>query len=133
MKANKHFYYFQPNRKNAAGKEGDCVIRAFACATGRDWLSIFDELVQTARENWWSLNGKNNYQAFLNNNGFKYTGISNKKGSHRPTTLEFCKQHKVGTFVLVLANHLTCVKDSINYDTWDCKDCSLYGYWEKQN
>ena len=63
--------------------------------------------------------------------GFRYVGISNKKGSKRPTVEGFTKSNKLGKFVLVVAHHLVASVDGTYYDTWDSGDKSMYGYWEK--
>ena len=62
---------------------------------------------------------------------FKYQGISNKKGTRRPTVKSFANTHRNGTYVLRLAHHLVTVVDGFYYDTWDSGEYSLYGYWEK--
>lgn len=59
--------------------------------------------------------------------GFTYYGISNKKGSKRPTVDGFAKEHK-GTYLLKVANHVVAV-DGIYYDSGYK---SLYGYYEKK-
>lgn len=63
--------------------------------------------------------------------GFAYYGISNKKGSKRPTVAGFAKENK-GTYILKVANHVVALVDGIYYDTWDSGYKSLYGYYEKR-
>lgn len=127
---NKYYKYYQPNSKDLKDEGGDCVIRAFTKATNTSWVEVFDELVTYARDLQSMPNSKLVYTAYLENHNFVYSGISNKRGSKRPTVKEFAKSHKEGTYVLVLANHLVCVSDGAYYDTWDCEDKCLYGYWE---
>jgi len=129
---NTKYKYFQPNKKDLKDKYGDCVVRSLVKSTGKNWLDVFDELVAIARDEQCIPNGKVCYERFLKENGFKYTGVSNKKGTKRPTVLSFTKEHKSGTFVLIVANHIVASIDGIYYDTWDCGDSSMYGYWEKQ-
>lgn len=124
------YKYYQPNKKDLKDKYGDCVIRSLCKGTGKSWLEVFDELVPIAREFQASINGKVVYEEFLKNNGFVYTGISNKKGSKRPTVKSFSKANK-GLYVLVVANHLVTCVDGDYFDTWDCGNKCLYGYWEK--
>lgn len=128
---NRYYKYYQPNKKDLKDKYGDCVIRALTKALDMKWLEVFDELLPLARELQCMPNGKSTYEVYLKNKGFTYIGISNKKGSKRPTVKSFTKDHKEGTYFLILANHVVTVKDGIYYDTWDCDDCCLYGYWEK--
>ena len=77
-------------------------------------------------------NSKTCYGRYLKDNGFEYHGISNKKGSKRPTVESFTKEHKAGTFFLKVANHVVSVVDGTYYDTWDSGQCCLYGYYEKE-
>lgn len=65
----------------------------------------------------------------MNQLGFDYQGISNKKGSKRPTVEQFAKEHKNGKYVLSVANHVVGCVDGKYYDTWDSGDCCLYGYY----
>lgn len=129
--ASKNYKYYQPNQKDLKDTYGDCVIRALTKATGKEWATVFDELVPIARELQCMPNSKASYQRYLIENGFTYQGISNKKGSKRPTVDRFAKDHPKGVYVLVVANHLVAVVDGIYYDTWDSGFKSLYGYWVK--
>lgn len=71
------------------------------------------------------------YETYLKDNGFKYVGISNKKGSKRPTVESFTKEHKNGIYFLNVANHAVASVDGVYYDTWDSGKCCLYGYLVK--
>lgn len=125
--------YFIKKNVNPLGKStGDCVIRSFVIASGFTWDYIFMDLCVIGLNKKCMLNDKEAYQQWLKDHGYIYTGISNKKGSKRPTVLEFCKQHKENTYVLVLANHLVTCRDGKYIDSWDCGNKCLYGYWKKQ-
>lgn len=127
----RNYKYYQPNKKDLKDQYGDCVIRSLTKALNKEWIEVFDELVPIARENQCMPNSKVCYEQFLIENGFTYHGISNKKGTTRPTVDRFAKDHKTGTYVLRVANHLVTVVDGIYYDTWDSGHKSLYGYWGK--
>lgn len=129
--ASKNYKYYQPNKKDLKDEYEDCVIRSLTKATGREWLQVFEELLSYAREFQCMPNEKLCYERYLKDNGFCYVGISNKKGSKRPTVDRFAKDHKIGTFVLRTAHHIVTVVDGIYYDSWDSGEKSLYGYWEK--
>ena len=79
---------------------------------------IFDCPIKTRKE-------------ILSELGFEYTGVSNKRGTKRPTVSSFAKEHKTGTYIINVANHVVAVVDGIYYDTWDSGDCSVYGYFKK--
>lgn len=120
---------YQPNPLKKS--TGDCVIRSFAKATGKDWDTVYKELCHIGFELKVMPNEKEAYETFLKENGFTYKGVSNKKGSKRPTVQSFTKENKKGTFVLVVANHLVTAHDGHYYDTWDSGEKSMYGWWEK--
>ena len=131
MTKNKRFKYYQPNDKDLKGQNGDCVVRALTKVLNKEWLKVFDDLVPIAREIQASISMKIVYETYLTNNGFKYTGISNKKGSKRPTVDSFAKDHPTGTYYINVANHCVAIVDGIYYDIWDSGNCCIYGYWAK--
>lgn len=131
MTKSRNFVYYQPNSKDIKDKYGDCVIRALSKAMDKTWLEVFDILVMNGRELQSMLGQKTVYTKVLSEYGFKYYGISNKKGTKRPTV----KQHaamSTAPCVMVAANHLVACQDGKFYDTWDSGEKSLYGYWVKE-
>lgn len=130
----RYYKYYQPNDKDHKDKYGDCQIRALSKALNKSWLEVFDLTVPICRERQimdifcCELNTTKECMKEL---GFEYTGISNKKGSKRPTVESFAKTHKEGTYVVSLAGHVCAVVDGYFYDTWDCSYKSLYGYYTK--
>ncbi len=125
--------YYQPNKKDLKDKYGDCVIRALTKVLEMDWLEVFDDIHPISRELQVPFNCKPCYEAYLESKGFKYTGISNKKGSKRPTVQSFTKDHKEGTYLVIVANHVVAVSEGYFWDTWDSGEKSMYGYWEKES
>ena len=126
------YRYYQPNKKDLKDEYGDCVIRSLTKVTGKECLQLFEELLPYARELQCMPKWKACYEKYLISNNFLYHGISNKKGSKRPTVDSFTKEHKEGTYLLRVAHHCVAVVDGIYYDTWDSGDCCLYGYWERK-
>ena len=132
MANNKYYKYYQPNKKDIKDKYGDCTIRALTKVLDKTWLEVYDLVSPYEREEQCSLSGftlemyKRVYKEF----GLVYQGISNKKGSTRPTVKRFAKDHPKGTYILRIAGHHVTCKDGKYYDTWDCGDRSLYGYFE---
>ena len=124
------YKYYQPNKKDLKDKYGDCVIRALTKALNMEWLQVFDEMQPISREMQVPFNCRPCYEKYIESKGLKYIGISNKKGTKRPTVDRFAKDHTTGTYILRVAHHLVTVVDGIYYDTWDSGKKSLYGYWE---
>ncbi len=129
----KRFVYYQPNEKDLKDKVGDCQIRAFCKVLGLTWLEAFDLTIPICRE-------LQTYTIFdcdltktkaaMEKLGFVYTGISNKKGTKRPTVESFAKSHPTGRYIVTVARHVVAVVDGKYYDTWDSGKKSLYGFYE---
>lgn len=121
--------YYNPNPLKK--ETGDCVIRALCKATGKDWDTVFSELIDIAMEFKELPNSDNVWKTYLINNGFIQHKVSNKKGSKRPTVDSFARSNKSGVFVLRVANHVVTCDNGYYYDLWDSGHCAVYGYWEK--
>ena len=135
MTHDKHFKYFQPNEKDLKDKVGDCQVRAFCKALDLTWLEAFDLTIPICRElqTYTIFDGcRSMTREAMDRLGFDYTGISNKKGTKRPTVKSFAKDHRDGTYIVVVANHVVAVKDGFYWDTWDSGECSLYGFYTKR-
>ena len=130
----KRWVYFQPNKKDLKDKVGDCQVRALCKALGLTWLEAFDITIPICRE-------LQTYTIFdgdltktteaMKKLGFEYTGVSNKKGTKRPTIAKFAKDHPTGTYICKVANHVVAVVDGCYYDTWDSGEYSMYGFYTK--
>lgn len=135
MKHSKRFMYFQPNKKDLKDTVGDCQVRALCKALDLTWLEAFDLTIPLCRElqtyTIFDCDLKKTKDAMLEL-GFEYHGISNKRGSKRPTIDEFAKDHKTGNYIVTVAHHVVAVADGCYWDTWDSGDCKMYGYYEKK-
>lgn len=116
------YVYYQPNKKDLKDEYGDCTIRALSKVLNISWLEAFDLQIPICREyqlpNIFFAPTKIRNECMLKL-GFNYTGISNKKGSIRPTVKEFAKQNKCGSYILNVANHEVAVVNGDYYDTWN--------------
>lgn len=131
----RRYVYYQPNKKDLKDRYGDCTIRALSKALNCTWLEAFDKMIPLCRE----YQVSNVFDApsiiereIIGRLGFNYVGVSNKKGSKRPTVDSFAKDHPEGIFILNVANHEVACVNGKYYDTWDCGYKSLYGYYEKR-
>lgn len=133
-KKDKYFVYYQPNKLDIKDEYGDCTIRSLSKALGLTWLETFDLTIPYCREyqipNIFFTSRKVERE-IMEKLGFKYTGVSNKKGTKRPTVEEFAATHKEGSYILNVSNHEVACVDGKYYDTWNCGYKSLYGYYER--
>lgn len=129
------YVYFQPNEKDISDKVGDCQIRAFCKVLNLTWLEAFDLTIPVCRElqtyTIFDCDLKKT-KAAMEKMGFNYTGVSNKKGTKRPTVDSFAKDHPTGSYIVTVARHVVAVVDGKYYDTWDSGDKSMYGYYTKK-
>lgn len=119
------------------GEAGDCVCRAICNATGRDYKEVYDMInlySKRKRRKSSARNGvsKEVIREVLSVLGWKWTPLM-QIGSG-------CKVHlkedelPQGTIIVSLSRHLSCVKDGVIYDTYDCsrdETRCVYGYWSK--
>ena len=123
--------YFNPNPLKHV--TGDCTVRACCVVTGKSWDEVYRALCDIGFELKRMPNDRECVRTYLGNFGFTRTGISNKKGSKRPTVASFAASHKTGVYLLEVANHLVGLKDGKYYDLWDAGTKSLYGYLSGPN
>ena len=114
-----------------ADRVGDCVVRAIANATGRDYKEVYNDL-KVANGGKSCRNGtpKAVSRKYLADQGFKWVATM-KPGSGCKVHLRESELPK-GTLIVKVSKHLTCVKDGVIYDTYDCSRDGMrcvYGYW----
>lgn len=120
---------------------GDCVTRAIANATGLDYKVIYDRLNALAKSERTGKRkrGKSNSRDGVYKNTFKKY-LEELGWTWHPTMQigQGCKVHLCeeelpkGTLIVSVSKHLTCVKDGVLYDTYDCTRDGMrcvYGYW----
>lgn len=122
---------------------GDCVTRAIANATGIDYKEIYDRLKELSKkESVKHHKGhkqssvrdgvfKETWKKYLNEIGWKHIITANIGQSEKVHLNEYeLPQDKV--MIVQVSKHLTCVKNGVLYDTYDCSrggDRMVYGYW----
>lgn len=126
---------------------GDCGVRAVANATGLDYKQVYDSLFELAKE----------YNAKRNKKNRK-KDVSPRNGVDKKVFKKFMEEHigwewtptmRIGTgctvnlsedclpegdLIISVSKHLTCVKNGVLYDTYDCSregERCVYGYWRK--
>lgn len=126
------------------GSAGDCVCRAICNATGKDYKEIYDFINELSQREKTTKRKKGKSSA--RNGVYKDTTkriIEDYIGWKWHPTMTIgsgCKVHlksdelPKGTLIVKTSKHLTCVKDGILYDTYDCSregTRCVYGYWSK--
>jgi hypothetical protein len=129
------------------GQTGDCVTRAIANATGKDYKEVYNALFELTRSR---RNSKRRpkQRGESPRNGI-YTHIAKKYiegvlgwewiplmfiGSGCQVHLRADELPSKGNLIVKVSKHFTCVKDGVLYDTFDCSrdgNRCVYGYWKK--
>lgn len=124
---------------------GDCVTRAICNATGKDYLEVYNDLKDLAKHehitkrhktkssvrDGTSKNTTNRYiEEVLGWKKHSCSGIGVRERLH-------LKEDELpdGILICQVSKHLTCVKDKVIYDTYDCSregTRMVYKYWTKE-
>lgn len=140
--------------KNPKGiKTNDCVIRAIAVATNKNWDDVYKDLCEIAFKKKRMPNDKQVYETYLERLGWEKhkqprSDIyeSGYKGTYKKYTveefvtnlnLEKNIQRKHDVYIITVAHHMTCVLFENNeydiHDMWNCENKTIRNYWTKQN
>lgn len=113
------YYNANPNNSNI----DDCTIRALSVAEGISWDEAYDLLSNSARDLGLMMSSVKAIEQFLD---MRYDRVA----IHEETVGEFIKNHKRGVFLITMPGHITVLKNSINYDTFNSKDRIIWNAWE---
>lgn len=121
------------NNPHPKGKiVGDCVKRAIVIASGKDYMDVQRDLNRLKKiTNCEKFNSNKNYKYYIEKVlGYKKLSFPAQKGKGRMTGLLFSIKYPKGTYILRMASHLSCCKDGVINDTWDCSEKCVYNAWE---
>lgn len=109
---------------------GDCVTRAICNATGLDYKVVYRDLCKLAGGTVRNGTPPKTYKKYLSNLGWRWVPCMSIGSG--------CQVHiadlPMGTYIVRLSKHLTCVQDGVVFDTYDCTregNRCVYGYWVK--
>lgn len=131
------FIYADGGRnKYFKGNASDCVVRAICNATGKDYKEVYkriNELCKGDKYHSSARNGVNKdiYKRYIEQElGWKWVPTTYVG---QTTKMHLCEDDlPMGTLIIRCSGHLTCAKDKVLYDTYDCtRDGQrlVYGYW----
>lgn len=122
---------------------GDCVTRAICNATGKDYKEVYDALKELAKHERitrrhpkqssvrWGVSPRT-IDKYMEIIGWKWHSCCTIGSTKRVHLVE--SEIPKGNLILRLSRHLTCTKDGVLYDTYDCTregTRMVYGYWSK--
>ena len=125
------YRYFKSSKRKYSQ---DCVIRSIMVATGWTWAEVFNALVPICLKELDVPNADAVYKKFFKEMNWKscvIEKITDRFGQKRyPTVKQFAEMHPVGTYILIVAGHMVCVKEGDWIDNFNCEDCKVRKYWE---
>lgn len=109
---------------------GDCVTRAICNATGKDYLEVYKRLKELSEKES-TKRHRGNKKSSVRDGVFKETWKKYLKeiGWKKVSTMKRGDPSRIflteddlpnGVLILQLSKHLTCVKDKVIYDTYNC-------------
>jgi hypothetical protein len=110
-------------------KTDDCVVRAIASATNKDYLEVRRGLNQKKRE-WGFTSYKDTKFLYKYFEGYPRLIFKAIKGEPRVKGSDFTMLHPKGTYILKMTGHVTVCINGVILDTWDCFYLSVYTAWE---
>lgn len=123
------YVYYNPNPKRDNGI--DCVVRALAMATGRDWESAYLRVCMEGLARCDMPNSNHVWGAVLRREGFRRIGLPDNCPDCY-TVNEFCGEHPSGRYVLATSGHVVTAVNGDYYDTWDSGGNIIDFYYFKE-
>lgn len=102
----------------------DCVVRAIATAEDKSWSDTYDDLSRIAKNNGILLDDVNFVEPLLD---YRYDRV---KIYQDETVGEFAERCDMGTYLVTMPNHITTVIDGVVYDTFDCRNRTVWSAWK---
>ena len=117
------------NKNPKKHKAGDCAIRAICNAEGKSWYEVFDALVEIARRECYAPMNMEVITEYLKS--YKTVPVMYEDGYGRKKRYKVKELSKLpkGKYIVRVAGHMTCVKNGVIEDTWDCGNKACYKIW----
>lgn len=102
--------------------EDDCVIRAISCATGVSWDHVYDYLSDIAQYEGTLLDKREFVIDYLDRTYERINGLEGTVGY-----ISSLFPHN--TLLITTPGHIVCSKNSVIYDTFDCRNRPVEHVW----
>lgn len=101
----------------------DCTVRAISLAEGKTWDETYSELSTIAQRNGIVFDDVNFIEPFLDSRYERQCYKQKYVG-------EFVEEHPEGIYLITMNGHITCCKDGIIHDTFDCRNRIMWCAWK---
>mgnify|MGYP007069948530 CR=1 FL=1 len=114
------YRYYNENPLNRY--EDDCVLRAISCATGKSWDYVYDYLSDIAQYEGTLMDKRDFVIGYLDRTYQRLYDIFGTVG-------QVSAMFPNSTILITMNGHITCSKNGIIYDTFDCRDREVEYVW----
>jgi hypothetical protein len=115
------FIYYNANE--FGNNVEDCTIRAISVAEGISWDRAYQKLSDYARERGLMLSSVESVEKYLDEHYEKVC-------EDYITVGEFAYNNPIGTFLVTMPSHITCIVNGEIVDTFDCSDRFMWCAWK---
>lgn len=113
------FHYYNANPFDR--RVDDCAVRAISLAENESWDDTYKKLSEYARRQGITLSEVSFINEYLADRYERYCP------KEKIITLQdFIDLDKPGVWLVTMNGHITCVKDGVIYDTFDCSDRTIW-------
>ena len=121
--------YFNPNPKRK--RAFDCVVRAICAVTGRDWDSVYTDVVIQGFSDKDMPSVNSVWRAYLRRLGFSMDVIPNTCPDCY-TVEDFADDHKTGRYVLGTGDHAVAIVEGEVLDVFDSRqEIPIYYFYKE--
>lgn len=113
------YYNANPLDNNTA----DCTVRSISTAQGKTWDKTYRELSRLAQKEGVLFDDVNFIENYLDE---RYP----RQCIYSMTVGEFIEEFPTGCYLITMPGHITCVKDGMLLDTFDCRNRKMWCCWE---
>lgn len=123
------FVQYNPNPQG--NYVGDCVIRAIAKVTEKDWDSTYLAVAMQGFAMKDMPSANHIWGAYLKSQGFRQYSLPNTCPDCY-TVQDFCEDYPSGVYLLATGSHVIAVEDGNYFDSWDSgSEIPIY-YWKRE-
>lgn len=119
--------YIPYNPNPFASRAGDCVVRAVARATDKNWIETYIDLCIEGLLMGEMPSSNAVWGKYLRDHGFKQYIIPEYQDLK-----SFLSDHNSGTYVIGTGKHAVCCIDGNHFDSWDSSDEIPIYFWKKE-
>jgi len=115
-------------------RNGDCVNRALAIASDKNYKEVFEGLMEVATPLGLPINDDKVYTRYLKKNDYIWVYTPTNVNGRKPRPYDLEDWVNPGVWIIARqASHLVAVKNGYVHDIWNSSQRMVYGFWVKKS